>query len=323
MLRCGHRSENLTHQSGYGRVNSCRLRMRRGADEPRGDRGASSRRAAPLTLSNGSHPDRKGPPPTASPRSHPFRPLCGRPAPLSHTTPRGGNPGRGHASTPGVPPRPVGAGRGPARTEVGQGPRTASYARPPAAPSDVGARGAEPGAAPRTVPLKLGSWRACPRAPLGTACTGGSARLGSAPGRSRTPHTGYGGPQEWNAGRERRANRRWEWTFRAPQWSGAGPTRFRRTPSTCARRSTGRRPRSRRSRSPSGAGRRRGSTGRGRGSRRRRTSAAPGRAGDCKRGRGRSTVTQCRFAGERSPRAGEPRACGLVVTARRSVEPDP
>lgn len=182
---------------------------------------------------------------------------------------------------------------------------------------------AEPGAAPRTVPLKLGSWRACRRAPLGTACTGGSARLGSAPGRSRTPHTGYGGPQEWNAGRERRANRPWEWTFRAPQWSGAGPARLRRTPSTCARRSTGRRPRSRRSRSPSGAGRRRGSTGRGRGSRRRRTSAAPGRAGDCKRGRGRSTVTQCRFAGERSPRAGEPRACGLVVTARRSVEPDP
>ncbi|MGY4386797.1 hypothetical protein ACVWXB_000096 [Streptomyces sp. TE12347] len=75
---------------------------------------------------------------------------------------------------------------------------------------------------PRTVPLKLGSWRACPRAPLGTACTGGSARLGSAPGRSRTPHTGYGGPQEWNAGRERRANRPWEWT-RSVLHSGVAP----------------------------------------------------------------------------------------------------
>lgn len=39
---------------------------------------------------------------------------------------------------------------------------------------------------------------------------------------------------------------------RAPQWSGAGPTRLRRTPSTCARCSTGRRPRSRRSRSQVG-----------------------------------------------------------------------
>lgn len=267
MLRCGHRSENLTHQSGYGRVNSCRLRMRRGADEPRGDRGASSRRAAPLTLSNGSHPDRKGPPPTASLRSHTFRPLCGRPAPLSHTTPRGGNPARGHASTPGVPPRPIGAGRGPARTEVGQGhapPPTPDPLLPPRMPapevrnpalvgatppvrgrrsvhSGVGVHEAahsarrvrhrthmpmEPNAGPtrrtpRTVPLKLGSWRACPRAPLGTACTGGSARLGSAPGRSRTPHTGDGGPQEWNAGRERRANRRWEWT--CVLRSGAAP----------------------------------------------------------------------------------------------------
>lgn len=197
-----------------------------------GTGGTRSRRAAPLTLSNGFDPDRKDPPPTTPPRSHPFRPLCGRPAPPNHAAPRNA------AGTP------AGAIR----------PRTALYARPPLPPrmSAPEVRNAAPAGAtplvrgrrsfhsgvgvheaahsvrwvrrgltcrwsraldgclscgrtrrtPRTVLLKPGSWRACPRAPLGTACTGGSARLGSAPGRSRTPHTGYGGPQEWNAGRE-------------------------------------------------------------------------------------------------------------------------
>ncbi len=93
-MRCGHRSGNLSYRPGFGRVNSCRLRIRRGADGARGDRGARSRRAAPLTLSNGFHPDRKDPPPTASLRSHPFRPLCGRPTPPSRATRREPRPGQ-------------------------------------------------------------------------------------------------------------------------------------------------------------------------------------------------------------------------------------